>query len=77
MGHKILIVDDERDLVASLERLLSRRGYECLVAYMGGHGIELINEHHPDVVLTDLYLPDVDGFSVLRHAREHAAPPRG
>jgi CheY-like chemotaxis protein len=77
VGHKILIVDDERDLVANLIRLLSPRGYACLPAYTGHQGIELINQEHPDLVLTDLYLPDVDGLSVLRHAREHVPPVPG
>ena len=34
----------------------------------------LIGQQHPDVVLTDLYLPDMDGLRVLRHAREHSPP---
>jgi CheY-like chemotaxis protein len=72
--HRILIADDERDLVATCVRLLSRRGYACLPAYTGQQAIELIRQEHPSVVVTDLYLPDVDGLSVLRHAREHVPP---
>jgi CheY-like chemotaxis protein len=74
VGHTILIVDDERDLVATCVRLLSPRGYACLSAYSGQQAIELISREQPDVVLTDLYLPDVDGLSVLRHARAQVPP---
>ena len=73
-GRRILIVDDERDLVETCVRLLVRRDYVCLQAYTGRHGIALIDQEQLDLVLTDLYLPDVDGLSVLRHAREHAPP---
>ena len=74
LEQRILIADDERDLVATCVRLLSRRGYECLPAYTGQQAIELIRQEHPNVVVTDLYLPDIDGLSVLRHAREHVPP---
>ncbi len=72
MPPKILIVDDERDLVETCLRVLGRRGYRCLCAHTGQHGIVIIDQERPDVVLTDLYLPDVDGLSVLRHAREQS-----
>jgi CheY-like chemotaxis protein len=69
VGHKILIVDDEADLVETCVRVLSRRGYACLRAYMGREGLALIDEKRPHIVLTDLSLPDIDGFTLLRHAR--------
>ena len=72
MGKNILIVDDEFDLVETCVRLLVRQGFTCLRAYTGQQGITLIGQQHPDVVLTDLHLPDVDGLNVLRHAREHS-----
>jgi DNA-binding NtrC family response regulator len=74
MAHTLLIVDDEPDLVATCVRLLARRGYRCLAAHTGGEGIALIDRERPSVVLTDLYLPDVDGLSVLRHAGERVPP---
>ena len=69
MGLKILIVDDEADLVETCIRVLSRRGYTCLRAYAGREGLALIDEERPNIVLTDLSLPDLDGFTILRHAR--------
>jgi len=74
VGQRILIVDDERDLVAGLVRVLAPRGYACLSAHSGQQGIELIDRERPDLVLTDLYLPDMDGLSVLRHARAQVPP---
>jgi DNA-binding NtrC family response regulator len=74
MAHTLLIVDDERDLVETCVRLLARRGYGCLAAHTGREGIALIDRERPSVVLTDLYLPDVDGLSVLRHASEQVPP---
>jgi len=74
MGRRILVLDDEVDLVATCVRLFSRHGYECVVGHTGQEGIRLIDDQRPDLVLTDLYLPDLDGLSVLRHAREQTPP---
>lgn len=67
--RKILIVDDEPDLVATCVRLLRRAGYEPLVALNGREAMEFVDAEHPDLVLTDLRLPEADGLAVLRHAR--------
>jgi DNA-binding response OmpR family regulator len=67
-------VDDEPDLVDTCARLLARRGHACLIAHTGRQGITLIDRERPRLVLTDLYLPDVDGLSVLRHAAEQVPP---
>lgn len=74
MGHRILIADDERDLVATCVRLLASRHHACLAAYTGQQAIELITREQPSLVVTDLYLPDVSGLTVLRHARQQAPP---
>jgi DNA-binding NtrC family response regulator len=74
MAHRILIVDDEHDLVDTCVRLLARRGYSSLTAHTGRQGITLIDREQPSVVLTDLYLPDLDGVSVLRHASKQCPP---
>jgi CheY-like chemotaxis protein len=64
--------DLARCLDSSLSSFHARRPFRCLCAYTGQHGIVVIDQERPDVVLTDLYLPDVDGLSVLRHAREQS-----
>jgi DNA-binding response OmpR family regulator len=68
----VLIVDHERDLADTCARLLRRSGYDSLVAYSGRQGTSLIDQSRPRVVLTDFSLPDLDGLSLLRYAREQS-----
>ena len=67
---KILVVDDEPDMVSTCVRLLKRLGYDCLTAQNGPEAIQLINDHRPDLVVTDLNLPVGDGFEVSRHVQQ-------
>ena len=66
---KILIVDDERDLVDAYVRLLERSGHRCLAAFDANEAIQLIDRESPDLVITDLSLPDTSGIEIVRHAR--------
>jgi DNA-binding response OmpR family regulator len=66
---KILIVDDERDLVDAYVRLLERSGHRCIGAFDANEAIRIIDEESPDLVLTDLSLPDSSGIEVVRHVR--------
>jgi len=70
---KILIVDDERDLVDAYVRLLERAGHRCVGAFGAHEAIELIDAETPDLVLTDLSLPDSNGLEVIRHLRAKSA----
>jgi DNA-binding response OmpR family regulator len=70
---KILIVDDERDLVDAYVRLLERAGHQCVGAFDAREALELIDSDTPDLVLTDLSLPDSSGLEVIRHARTKSA----
>lgn len=65
----ILIVDDERDLVDAYVRLLERAGHRCFGAFDAGEAIQLIDAESPDLVITDLSLPDTSGIEVVRHIR--------
>jgi CheY-like chemotaxis protein len=65
---KILIVDDERDMVETCVRLLQPLCHACLIAYDGPEAINLIDAEQPDIVLTDLNLPTGDGLDVAKHA---------
>ena len=65
----ILIVDDERDLVDAYMRLLERAGHRCLGAFDANEAIQLIDAESPDLVITDLSLPDTSGIEVVRHIR--------
>lgn len=71
-GRKVLIVDDEPDLAMTCARLLRRMGHVPLVSLSGREAVELIDTEVPDLILTDLRLPAVDGLAILRHARRGA-----
>lgn len=71
-GLKVLIVEDERDMAAAFARLLRRMGYHPLITLSGEEALDVIDREEPDLVLTDLRLPAVDGLTVLRHARRGA-----
>src|SRR5882672_3741837 len=65
---QVLIVDDEPNLRKILSAQLSRDGYDVLTAEDGEEGLQLLREHHIDLVVTDLKMPKVDGMTLLREA---------
>lgn len=71
---KILIVDDETDLVSLLEKHLNKRGHKVLTAYDGQRGIELAREN-PDLIILDIMMPKIDGFEVCRAIRNSVSCP--
>ena len=70
MAKKILIVEDERNIVDILAFNLAREGYGTLEALDGAAGLKLALEKDPDLILLDLMLPQMDGFEVCRRLRE-------
>lgn len=70
---KILIVDDEPNIVFSLEFLLQREGYEVAVAADGDEALRRIAEFLPDMVLLDVMLPKKSGFEVCQEIRHNPA----
>ncbi len=70
MNRKILVVDDEKNIVDILRFNLEREGYEVLSAYDGREGLRLARESAPDLILLDVMLPYLDGFEVCRALRE-------
>jgi len=74
MGFRVLIADDEVDLRDIMVRVLGRLGYSCLTASSGAEAMQIIQAESPDLVVTDLHMPDVDGAAVARYAREHSPP---
>jgi nitrogen regulation protein NR(I) len=67
---QVLIVDDEPNLRKILSAQLTRDGYDVLAAEDGDQGLQLLREHHIDLVITDLKMPKVDGMTLLRRALE-------
>ncbi|MFC3108678.1 response regulator transcription factor [Undibacterium arcticum] len=73
MTHKILIVDDEPNIVVSLEFLMQQTGYEVSVARDGDQALTQMAEFQPDLVLLDVMLPLRNGFEVCQKIRENSA----
>ena len=72
MPHKkILIVDDEPNIVISLEFLMEQSGYEVAIARNGEEALEKIASFEPDLVLLDIMLPLLNGFEVCQRIREN------
>ena len=72
MSTKILIADDEPNIVAALEFLLQRSGYEVHVARNGDEALKLVEATHPDLVLLDVMMPQKSGYEVCMRIRERA-----
>ncbi len=67
--HTVLIIDDDRLTRWSMSTVLGRAGYQVKEAVSGKAGLSKISEASPRVVLTDIALPDMDGFALLRAIR--------
>ncbi|WP_420474296.1 response regulator transcription factor [Noviherbaspirillum sp. ST9] len=69
MGKRILIADDEPNIVASLEFLMEREGFEVVTAADGDAAIKAMKSGRPDLVLLDVMMPGKNGYEVCRHIR--------
>ena len=74
MPYRILVADDEADIVHMLRDLFSMKGYEVLAAYGGEEALKL-SEQSPDLILLDVNMPDIDGFSLCRRIRDFVSCP--
>lgn len=63
---KILIVDDEQDIMESLKFVLEASGYTCYCAYNGEDGLRLAKEIIPDLMILDVMMPKINGFKISR-----------
>ena len=72
---KVLLVEDDADLLDLMTYALGREGYTVLTAMDGQHGLKRWEEESPDVVLLDANLPKIDGFEVCRRIRHEGATP--
>jgi DNA-binding NtrC family response regulator len=69
MAKKILAIDDEQGIRTLLDTLLTRKGYQVLLADSGRKGLEIFRREHPDAVILDLKMPEMDGTTVLQRIR--------
>ncbi len=74
-GERILVVDDEPNIVDLATMYLEREGYRVDSAFDGAQALERIKELEPSLVVLDLMLPEVDGFEVCRQTRLHSDVP--
>ncbi|MGE0484015.1 MAG: HD domain-containing phosphohydrolase [Gammaproteobacteria bacterium] len=68
----ILCVDDERNILNALNRLLRRAGHTILTAESGAEGLELLAAHDVDIVISDMRMPQMNGDELLRHVAERS-----
>jgi DNA-binding response OmpR family regulator len=73
LSKKVLIADDEPNIVAAVEFLLQRNGYEVQVARNGDEALKLVEASNPDLVLLDVMMPVRSGYEVCKRIRENDA----
>ncbi len=66
MPKKVLLIDDEKDLVETLSFRLQAAGYEVITAFDGAEGLRLAREHKPDIMITDVMMSKMDGYQLCR-----------
>lgn len=72
--YKILVADDEKDIVSLLKDYFEMNNYQVLTAYTGAEAVEKVSQN-PDIILLDVNMPDGDGLSICRRIRDHVSCP--
>jgi DNA-binding response OmpR family regulator len=70
---KILCIEDEPEMIDLIRLILSRRGFEISGANGGKEGLEMVRREHPDLVLLDLMMPQIDGWEVYQQMKSDPA----
>ena len=68
--RRLLVVDDNEDMRQSMKRLLEHFGYEVRVAQNGRRALEMQQQSHSDVLISDIFMPDTDGLETIKQFRE-------
>jgi DNA-binding response OmpR family regulator len=68
---KILVVDDEKDVLLTLEKRLTAEGYSVITTTKSTNAIALAKSQHPDIIILDIVMPGMDGGEVAAKLREH------
>jgi CheY-like chemotaxis protein len=66
----VLVVDDEPNILLSLEFLMKKKGYEVFIARNGAEALDLINQQRPDIIVLDVMMPEVDGYEVCSYVKQ-------
>ena len=74
MKETILIIEDEKDILVLLSSLLESEGYTVITARNGREGLDRFQEHNPDLIITDVRMPVMDGIEVLREVKTKVFP---
>ncbi|MGE5362799.1 MAG: LytR/AlgR family response regulator transcription factor [Bacteroidota bacterium] len=64
---KILVIEDDRDILTNLESLLSLNGYQVYLAFDGAEGLKAAREYSPDLILCDIMMPVCDGYTLKKN----------
>jgi two-component system, OmpR family, response regulator MprA len=70
----VLLVEDDRDLAEVTQAALEHEGFQVAVAYDGQEGLEMADRLHPQVIVTDLVMPVVDGLELIKRLGERPPP---
>ena len=74
MKPTILIIEDNEQNMYMLSYLLSNDNYKVIKAYNGIDGLKLAHENHPEIILIDIQLPDMDGYEICNKLRHNGLP---
>jgi two-component system, OmpR family, response regulator VicR len=75
MKRKVLVVDDEKNIVDIVKFNLEKEGYDVIVAYDGEEGLGLVATENPELIILDIMMPKLDGFEVCKKIRETVQTP--
>ncbi len=70
MEYKILIVDDEPNIVMSLEYAFKKKGFEVFIARDGSEALGILKSNIPNIVLLDIMMPNIDGYQTLKYIKD-------
>jgi DNA-binding response OmpR family regulator len=72
-GKLILCIEDEQEMIDLIRLILNRRGFDVRGAISGEEGLKIIRKEHPDLILLDLMMPDMDGWEVYQQMKADEA----
>lgn len=73
MTKVIIVIDDEQGIREQVAEILELEGYEAFATANGREGLEMIDKTPPDLVITDLMMPELSGFDVIRQLRQQSS----